>query len=130
MLHITTQTTAHPPSPQKQTVQRFAQLLALVIAESLPNMEAYTREVTQAYIQSKTPLERPVYVRKPDKLGIYPLHVIRVVGLLHKIPESGLHLYLTYLAYHLEVLNIKRSKEDSCVLVYYDNGTLDRLVLL
>lgn len=43
-------------STKAPTVQRFSQRLSLNIAASLPEMSTYTRDVTQAYIQSNTPL--------------------------------------------------------------------------
>lgn len=47
------------------TVPRFSQRLALSISASMPRSKAYPWDVTHAYIQSHTKLERPVYKRPP-----------------------------------------------------------------
>ena len=47
--------------------------------------------VPLAYIQSHTQLERDVYIRAPDKLGLEEVYVLKVVKPLYGIPESGLH---------------------------------------
>ena len=47
------------------TVQRFSQRVALSIAASLPTLVPYVRDVTQAYVQAHTNLERRVFIRAP-----------------------------------------------------------------
>ena len=96
----------------------------------MPKMNKYTRDITQAYIQSRSQLEREVYIRAPTELGLEPCYVLHVVKPLYGIPESGLHWYLTYLAHHLGTLHMFRSKCDPCVLIRRSNNTLDGLILL
>lgn len=71
----------------------------------MPSKTTYTRDITLAYVQSHTPLERDVYIRTPTELGLGPGQVLKVVKPLYGNPESGLLWYLTYLAHHLEVLD-------------------------
>lgn len=47
------------------TIQRFSQHILLVLAASIPTIEVFSRDVTQAYIQSTKPLRRPVYIEAP-----------------------------------------------------------------
>ena len=112
------------------TVQRFSQRIALCIAASLPKMDLYTRDITQAYIQSHTELEREVYIKAPPELGLAPGYVLKVVKPLYGIPESGLHWYLTYLTHHLENLGMTRTKADPCVLVKRKGNTIDGVIML
>ena len=112
------------------TVQRFAQRVALSIAASYPELIPYTRDITQAYIQSHTDLERDVYIRAPKELGLQPGFVLKVVRPLYGIPESGLHWYLTYLSHHLETLGMHRATADPCVLIKRSNNEIEGLILL
>lgn len=78
------------------TVQSFSQRLTLCLAASVEGMLTYTRDVTQAYIQFKTELEREVYIRAPKEPFFPQGQVLRVVKPLYGIPESGINWYLTY----------------------------------
>lgn len=60
------------------TVQGFSQLVALFITASIPSMMAYTRDVTQARVQSHTPLQRYVYIRAPAELVLGPVRFSRL----------------------------------------------------
>ena len=112
------------------TVQRFSQRVALCIGASLPRLKGFARDVTQAYIQSNTKLERVVYIKAPLELGLPKNYVLRVEKPLYGIPESGLHWYLTYLTHHLEVLHMTRSRVDPCVLYRTKNDKLEGMILL
>ena len=112
------------------TVQRFSQRIALSIAASISHMNTYTRDITQAYIQSQTQLERDVYIKAPDELGLDEDYVLKVVKPLYGIPESGLHWYLTYLSHHLDTLKMVRAQCDPCVLLRRNQDDLERLILL
>lgn len=52
------------------TVQRFSQRMLLILAASLTGGTIFSREVTQAYIQSTNLLERTVYVKAPPEIGL------------------------------------------------------------
>lgn len=87
------------------TVQRFSQRVSLCVAASLPNMKMYTRDITQAYIQSRTKLERIYICVLQRRWNLLPYgYVVKVVKPLYGIPESGFHWYLTYLTHHLDTL--------------------------
>ena len=113
------------------TVQRISQRVALCIAASMSSMNMYTRDITQAYIQSHTQLERDVYIRAPKEMELPPGYIIKVVKPLYGIPESGLHWYLTYLTHHLDTLRMTRTRSDPCILIRRTkDGALDGLILL
>lgn len=52
------------------TVQRYSQHISMTIAASLKGGKAFTREITQAYIQSETVLDRAVDISAPRELGL------------------------------------------------------------
>lgn len=112
------------------TIQRSTQRMIMSIAVSMKGMRAFTRDVTQAYVQSKSELERKVYVKAPQELVLEPGTILQVVKPLYGIPESGLHWYLTYLDYHINVLGMTRSKSDPCLLIKKEGGNLIGVVIL
>lgn len=112
------------------TVQRFSKRATLSISASIPTMVPYTRDITQAYIQSHTELERTMYIRATKDLGLPDGYVLQVEKTLYGIPESGLNWYLTYLSHHLETLEMSRAKADPCVIFKGSHGILDGLILL
>lgn len=112
------------------TVQRFSQRVALSIAASMKDLTMYTRDVTQAYVQSKTHLERPVYIHPPHELGMEKGTVLNVLKPLYGITESGLHWYLTYVQHHIDRLGMRQSAVDPCVLIRNSEQGLEGLILL
>lgn len=50
---------------KEPTVQRYYERLALSIEASMKTRKTYTRDITRAYIQSHTNLERDVYITAP-----------------------------------------------------------------
>lgn len=112
------------------TVQRFSQRLVLFIEAFFPGMAPYTRKPTETYIKSHIPQERDVYIRPPRELDLDLGQAFKVLKLLCGIPECGLHWYLTYLAHHLEVLQMQCARSDPFVLIRERDVLIDGLVLL
>ena len=117
-------------STKAPTVNRFSQRLLLALAPSIPKTRVFSRDITQAYVQSNTKLERQVYIKAPKEMGLPDGWVLKIMKPLYGIPESGLHWYLTYLDHHLNELNMKRTRTDPCVLVKHRDGTLDGFIVL
>lgn len=117
-------------STKAPTIQRSSQRLLLSIAASLKNTRPFTRDVTQAYLQSETNLERDVYISAPEEMNLPPGTVLKVVKPLYGVPESGLHWYLTYLHHHTERLKMTRSTVDPCLFFRHANGQLDGAVII
>jgi hypothetical protein len=98
------------------TISRMGQRLALCIAAMHTNSDAYVRDVTQAYLQSKTELERDVYLEPPPEMALPESMVLKAVKPLYGIPESGLHWFITYSEHHKRALYMKQSQADNCLL--------------
>jgi hypothetical protein len=98
------------------TVSRFAERMVFCISAMHANSDAYIRDVTQAYLQASSELERNVYLRPAPEMGLTPDLVLRAVKPLYGIPESGLHWFLTYSKHHVEKLNMQQCTVDPCLL--------------
>lgn len=87
----------------------------LIMISYSQGMTVFRREVTQAYVQEEIKLEREVFMKAPVEMGLPEVTVLKVVKPLYGIPESALHWYLTYLDYHVQILEIfnQKSEENS-----------------
>jgi hypothetical protein len=106
---------------QSPTIQRVSQRLILCIAAMKhPEAQLYLRDISQAYVQSTTNLNREFYVRPPQELsqelGIDRGSVLKVVRPLYGVPEAGNHWFKTYHSHHTEQLHTNQSTYDPCLL--------------
>lgn len=53
----------------------------------------FTSDISQAYVQSETSTQRPIFVRPPTTLNIRPDVLLQVRNLFIGIPRAGLHWY-------------------------------------
>jgi hypothetical protein len=82
----------------------------------LPDTRLYLRDITQAYTQSKTLLNRQFFVRPPAELRLQEGSILKVVKPLYGVPEAGNHWYRTYHEHHVDELGMKESTYDPCLL--------------
>jgi hypothetical protein len=77
------------------------------------------RNITQAYSQLSSKLNREIFARLPKELrDKYPRNtIIQVIRPFYGITESGVHWWFTYHKHHLEKLNIITSTYDPCLLI-------------
>lgn len=105
---------------QSPTIQRVSQRLILCIAAIKPESKLYLRDISQAYVQSNTTLNREFYVRPPKELsqtlGIMEDTILKVVKPLYGVPEAGNHWFKTYHSHHIEQLRMDQSTYDPCLL--------------
>ena len=107
---------------QSPTIQRCSQRLLIALAPTLVKEYGMTlalRDITQAYTQSHTPLNREFWCSIPTELKKkFPEGtILRVVLPLYGIPESGAHWFVTYAKHHREKLNMKPSTFDPCLMI-------------
>ena len=106
---------------QSPTIQRASQRVLLAITPSLARqgIKLYLRDVTQAYIQSTTMLNRLILAKLPKEMcDKFPEGTIMVVRKpLYGIPEAGTHWWATYYKHHKEKLSMVTSTYDPCLLI-------------
>jgi Reverse transcriptase (RNA-dependent DNA polymerase) len=106
---------------QSPTIQRVSQRLILCIAAMEPKLGLFLRDITQAYVQSNTTLNREFYVRPPkgleSELGIDNSNlVLKVLKPLYGVPKAGNHWFKTYHSHHIDNLGMDQSTYDPCLL--------------
>jgi hypothetical protein len=106
---------------QSPTIQRASQRLILALMPTLlrQGMVAWLRDITQAYIQSTTGLNRTILAYLPAQIRHrYPQDtVMRVIKPLYGIAEAGTHWWATYHNHHLKRLQMMTSSYDPCLLI-------------
>src|SRR5438045_391132 len=105
---------------QSPTIQRVSQRLILNIAAIERKAGLYLRDISQAYVQSTTCLNRDFYVRPPkeliQQLNLKDNTILRVVKPLYGVPEAGNHWFSTYHSHHIKELSMEQSTYDPCLL--------------
>ena len=106
---------------QSPTIQRVSQRLILCTAAiGVRNSKLYLRDISQAYVQSTTALNRQFYVRPPpelrDQLSLNEDTVLKVLKPLYGVPEAGNHWFKTYQSHHINQLHMSPSSYDLCLL--------------
>jgi len=106
---------------QSPTIQRCSQRLILALAPTLmlQGMTLELRDISQAYVQSKSTLAREFLMRLPIELkDRYPGGtILRVMKPLYGIAEAGLHWFATYTNHHQDKLFMEPSAYDPCLLI-------------
>jgi hypothetical protein len=85
----------------------------------LPEYGVYLRDITQAYTQSTTTLNRDFYVRPPKGIPQWQSQhlYLKVIKPLYGVPEAGNHWFGTYQKHHLEKLQMSQSTYDPCLMM-------------
>ena len=83
-------------------------------------MNLYLRDISQAYVQSTTLLNRDFYICPPYELAccfaLKDDQILKVVKPLYGVPEAGNHWFKTYHTHHVEQLGMTQSTYDPCLL--------------
>jgi Reverse transcriptase (RNA-dependent DNA polymerase) len=112
---------------QAPTIQRVSQRLILSIATSMGSVaDLYLRDISQAYIQSTTEVNRDFYVRAPREMELPKGAILKILRPLYGIPEAGAHWFNTYHSHHIQRLHLTPSTYDPCLL--YAKGTVTAIV--
>lgn len=84
----------------------------------------FTRDVTKAFVQSKTLLTRPANMRAPAEIEIPRGQVLKVLKPLYGMPESPMHWYSTYIDYYKTRMGMMQLPLDPCLIYKKDNSSL------
>ena len=112
------------------TVKRSSIRIMLCIPTKI-GLKIYLRDISQAYVSSKSKLLREVYVIPPKELGLGRDILWKVIRPLYGLPESGLIWFETYVGHHHDELRMKSTEADPCFM--YRKGkdeSIDGLVCL
>ena len=77
------------------TFTRWGQRLAISIAACCPNRNPYLRDISQAYTQSESPLDRRVYLQAPVEMKLSDEFVLQAIKPLYGIIELSQRLART-----------------------------------
>lgn len=98
------------------TVQRVLHRLLLAVCAMDSDIQFFTRDVSQEYVQLDTCTQRQIFVQPPEALNL-PLHVqLRVDKPLYGLPDTGRHWYQTCHSHHCEKLSLISAIFDPCFL--------------
>jgi hypothetical protein len=100
---------------QSLTIIRVSQRLILCIT-IIKNHDLYLRDISQAYVQSATNLNREFYIQPPCKLPINNNSILKVLKPLYRVLKAGNHWFKTYYIHHTKNLNITQSTYNPCLL--------------
>ena len=78
---------------QSPTIQRASQRVILCVAAILTDRELYLRDISQAYVQSTTNLNRQFYIKPLKEIDLSTSNILQILRLLYGIPEAGTHWF-------------------------------------
>lgn len=108
---------------QAPTIMRSSQRVVLVFALAL-DLGIFLRDISQAYTQSTSVLNRRVFIRAPAEMNLSKEYVVEVLLPLYGIPEAGTHWFRTYHDHHTNQLGMTASTFDNCLLYRTDGSAL------
>ena len=109
------------------TITRKSLRLLVALCEMF-GFAMYTRDIVKAFIQSKTVLRRPVFVRAPQEMNLAKRAVLKVIKPLYGMPESPIHWFRTFLQHHTIKMSMCKVPMDPCLLYTEDFGVLQGLL--
>lgn len=112
------------------TISISSQRIQIALAATIPGVKMFTHDITQPYIQSRSTLERNVFIKAQTEMDLPTGSVLRVVKPLYGIVEACLHWYITDLFHHINNMGIPRSKSDPCLLIKITNRKLNGAIAL
>lgn len=107
---------------QSPTIQQMSQRLILSLAACMQQYDLYLRDISQAYIQSTTHLNREFFVRPLQELELQSDSILKIIKPLYGVPKAGNYSFNTYHRHQLEKLSMTQSTYDP-YLLYADNDS-------
>ena len=125
MMQAYNDSTKHLVLTQSPTIQRVSQRLILCFAAIVLSIKLYLRNVIQAYVQFNTRLNRDFYIKAPYELAsmlrVENGSIIKIMKPLYGVLEVGNHWFAIYHKHHFNVLAMKKSTYDSCLLYNHES---------
>jgi hypothetical protein len=102
---------------QSLIIQRMSQRIILALAACIiSRCHLYLRDITQAYVQSKTSLNKEVFIRSLFELDLSKRLILKIIKSLYDVSETETHWFNTYQKHHKKKLSMIESTFDSCLL--------------
>lgn len=117
----------HGPFTAASTKKRISFRMLVPVAV-IKRMSLYVRDVTKAFVMSKTELRRPIYMTLPKEMRLENGKGFRVVSLVYGMPEAPVHWFKTYIDYHREKLNMRGATIDPCLMYRRSETGLDGVI--
>lgn len=80
------------------------------------HLNFFARDASQAFAQSETPTQKPIFACPPKFLDILINTLLQVDLPLYGLPEAGLHWYNTYFFCKKTKLSLNAAARDPCFL--------------
>ena len=112
------------------TISRLGQRIAVATAAMTSKNKMYLRDISQAYCQSTSTIERNVYMHPPQEMNLTANLLLRASRTLYGIPESGLYWFLTYQKHHINSLKMNETSVAKCILYKSDGQIIQGLTAL
>lgn len=109
------------------TVSRFSVRLVVALSRML-DYPLWSRDVTQAFVQSKDNLKRELYMRVPKRQNVLetirdpPHSVLKAIKTLYGLPESPTYWWTTFSSFYSKELGMEPAVLDPC-LFYANNAS-------
>jgi hypothetical protein len=97
------------------TVSKNSTRVLLCLAASSRSHGIRLRDINQAFVQSRTHVQRRVVCEAPAELGLSEEYVLVVMHPIYGLPEAALHWFLTYFEFHKQGLGMSPTFLDSCL---------------
>ncbi len=101
---------------QSSIIQRMSQRIILALTACNFDCHLYLRDITQAYVQSKTSLNREFFIRSPFELNLSERSILKIIKSLYEVSKTETHWFNTYQKHHKKKLSMIESTFDSCLL--------------
>jgi hypothetical protein len=76
---------------QSSIIQRMSQRIILALTACTSDCHLYLRNITQAYVQSKIPLNREFFIRSFFELDLSEKSILKIIKPLYDVPETETH---------------------------------------
>lgn len=88
----------------------------LIAVSATTELPLHTRDISEAFVTSKTLLSWPSFMRPPKEMGLPSRIALKVIKLVYGMPEAPLHWLKNFLDYHTSTHEMSQTSLDSCLL--------------
>jgi hypothetical protein len=91
----------------------------------MPENEVYMRDITQAYAQLESKLERNILLHPVAEIGLPEDNIVLCEGVLYGVRKATMRWYFTHADHHRNNLGMEQSRADRCLFYRHSaDGTV------